>query len=198
MEIVGIIVALISLGIGFFALYWARKEEVVQPKEVAVVRGDDAKGIQYPGTDQDDVAGDEAATKGEETTEVGHAAGNAKSVLPRPVVVTPGRGDQEGQHLVADGDEVGPVLQGLELRLYGFSSLTRGQLWLLVTPRSASNIVTGLERIEVPQVGMQGELPAGDAFLVAGGGDEFVGELGRLPWRDHPADYLAAEHVEVT
>jgi hypothetical protein len=122
----------------------------------------------------------------------------AKSVLPRPVVVTPGRGDQEGQHLVADGDEVGPVLQGLELRLYGFSSLTRGRLWLLVTPRSASNIATGLERIEVPQVGMQGELPAGDAFLVAGGGDEFVGELGRLPWRDHPADYVAAEHLEVT
>jgi hypothetical protein len=82
MEIVGIIVALISLGIGFFALYWARKEEVVQPKEVAVVRGDDAKGVQYPGTDQDDVAGDEAATKGEETTEVGHAAGSEERITP--------------------------------------------------------------------------------------------------------------------
>jgi hypothetical protein len=82
MEIVGIIVALISLGIGFFALYWARKEEVVQPKEVAVVRGDDAKGVQYPGTDQDDVAGDEAATKGEETTEVGHAAGSEERIPP--------------------------------------------------------------------------------------------------------------------
>ena len=35
-------------------------------------------------------------------------------------------------------------------------------------------------------VGMQGELPVNDAFLVAGGGDEFVGELGRLPRRDRP------------
>ena len=38
-------------------------------------------------------------------------------------------------------------------------------------------------------VGMQGELPAGDAFLVAGGGDEWVGEPGRFPRRDHPADH---------
>ena len=45
-------------------------------------------------------------------------------------------------------------------------------------------------------VGMQGELPASDAFLVAGGGDELVGELGRLLWRDHPADHVAAEHIE--
>ena len=43
---------------------------------------------------------------------------------------------------------------------------------------------------------MQGELPAGDAFLVAGGGDEFVGELGRLPRRDHPGNHVAAEHIE--
>ena len=43
---------------------------------------------------------------------------------------------------------------------------------------------------------MQGELPAGDAFLVAGGGDELVGELGRLPRRNHPADHVAAQHIE--
>lgn len=82
METVGIIVALISLGIGLFAWYWAGKEEVVQPKEVAVVGGDDAKGVQYPGTEQDDVAGDEAAAKGEEVTEVEHAAGSEERITP--------------------------------------------------------------------------------------------------------------------
>ncbi|MGQ0594726.1 MAG: hypothetical protein ACT4QB_19460 [Gammaproteobacteria bacterium] len=82
MEIVGIIVALITLGIALFALYWARKEDAVQPKEVAAVRGDEAEGVQYAGTDQDDVAGHEAAAKGDEATEVEHAAGSEERITP--------------------------------------------------------------------------------------------------------------------
>jgi len=51
---------------------------------------------------------------------------------------------------------------------------------------------TGLERIEVPRSACR-------VSLVAGGGDEFVGEFGRFPWRDHhPADHVAAEHPRTT
>ena len=51
----------------------------------------------------------------------------------------------------------------------------------------------GLGAHQGAAVGMQGELPAGDVLLVAGGGDELMGELGRLPRRDHPADHAGEQ-----
>ncbi len=33
METVGMVVALITVGIALYALYWARKEDIVQPEE---------------------------------------------------------------------------------------------------------------------------------------------------------------------
>lgn len=62
METVGMVVALITVGIALYALYWARKEDVVQPEE----------GAQHLRVDQGGVvAGGEAA---EAITEIGPAA----------------------------------------------------------------------------------------------------------------------------
>ena len=62
----GMLIPVLVACIGLYALYWARKEEVVQPEESA----------QYLRADQGDVvAGDEAAASGEEATEIGSAAG---------------------------------------------------------------------------------------------------------------------------
>jgi hypothetical protein len=114
MEIVGIIVALISLGIGFFALYWARKEEVVSPKRLQLSAVTMPKAFNTPGPIRTMLREMKLRLRARRSPKLDTPPA-AKSILPRPVVVTPGRGDQEGQHLVADGDEVGLVLQGLEL-----------------------------------------------------------------------------------
>ena len=62
METVGMVVALITVGIALYALYWARKEDIVQPEEGAQHLRVDPGGV---------VAGGEAA---EAITEIGPAA----------------------------------------------------------------------------------------------------------------------------
>ncbi|MGH8468726.1 MAG: hypothetical protein ACREX3_11305 [Gammaproteobacteria bacterium] len=59
--------------IGLYALYWARKEEVVKPEE----------GAQHLRADQGSVvAGDEAAATGDEATEIEPAAGTEGDAIP--------------------------------------------------------------------------------------------------------------------
>ena len=78
----------------------------------------------------------------------------------------------------------------------GLSFDTCGRLWDWVMPRSASRNATGREVIEEPAVSVDGQLPAADALLGAGGGDEFFRQGGGLAGGDHPAHGVAGVDVE--
>ena len=65
----------------------------------------------------------------------------------------------------------------------------RGPSWLICGPR---NLSAAVRRVRATTSTPR----AAASTMVAGGGDESVGELGRLPRRDCPADHVAAEHVE--
>ena len=56
----GMLIPVLVACIGLYALYWARKEEVVKPEEGQHLRADQG-GV---------VAGDEAAATGDEATEI--------------------------------------------------------------------------------------------------------------------------------
>ncbi|MDQ3774127.1 MAG: hypothetical protein M3461_07050 [Pseudomonadota bacterium] len=61
MDEIGMLIPVLVALIGLYGLYWARKEEVVQPEG----------GAQYLRADQGGVvAGDEAAATGDEATEI--------------------------------------------------------------------------------------------------------------------------------
>jgi hypothetical protein len=69
----GMLIPVLVACIGLYALYWARKEEVVQPEE----------GAQYLRADQGGgVARAEAAATGDETTEIEPAAGSEGTANP--------------------------------------------------------------------------------------------------------------------
>src|SRR5450759_3991836 len=69
---------------------------------------------------------------------------------------------------------------------YGLSSQTCGRLWVLVTTRSASR----------KAIGMQRELAGPDVLFRATLLDQPLGQFRTLAMRDHPADDVAAEHIE--
>ncbi|MGH8582844.1 MAG: hypothetical protein ACREWG_08660 [Gammaproteobacteria bacterium] len=71
MKTVGIVAALVTIGCALYALYWARKEEVVQPV------------VQH----EEDVAAGEA--EGEEATEIGPGAGSEDAAIQLESEKTP-------------------------------------------------------------------------------------------------------------
>ena len=73
MDEIGMLIPVLVACIGLYALYWARKEEVVQPEG----------GAQYLRADQGGVvAGDEAAATSDEATEIGPAADTEGGGIP--------------------------------------------------------------------------------------------------------------------
>ena len=73
MDELGMLIPVLVACIGLYALYWARKEEVVQPEG----------GAQYLRADQGGVvAGDEAAATADEATEIEPIAGTEGGAIP--------------------------------------------------------------------------------------------------------------------
>src|ERR1022692_596713 len=70
----------------------------------------------------------------------------------------------------------------------GLSSETCGRLWVLVTPRSASKKVTGLEVMGEPRSAWRVSWPGTIWCLAQVFGDELAGQFLALPMRHHPAD----------
>jgi len=65
----GMLIPVLVACIGLYALYWARKEEAVQPEG----------GAQYLRADQGGVVGaDEGTATGDDTTEIGPAGGGTE------------------------------------------------------------------------------------------------------------------------
>lgn len=69
----GMLIPVVVALIGLYALYWARKEDVVQPEESAQHLRADQGGV---------VAADETAATGDEPTEIGSAAGTEGDAIP--------------------------------------------------------------------------------------------------------------------
>ena len=73
MDEIGMLIPVLVACIGLYALYWARKEEAVQPEG----------GAQYLRADQGGVvAGDEAAATADEATEIEPTAGTEGGPIP--------------------------------------------------------------------------------------------------------------------
>ncbi len=69
MDEIGMLIPVLVACIGLYALYWARKEEVVQPEG----------GAQYLRAGQ---GGDKAAATGDDTTEIEPVAGTEGDTIP--------------------------------------------------------------------------------------------------------------------
>src|ERR1035437_7559027 len=79
---------------------------------------------------------------------------------------------------------------------YGLSSETWGRLWVLVTPRSASNSATGREVIEVPRSAWMVRFPTTmPCFWQVSAISRLASSEVSRP-RHHPAHHIAAEDVQ--